>query len=233
MDEREVRRIIKRLIMSLNATRSMDRRERRQDIAFAVFFCAMALVVPMVLCPVLDAFVGLPVALAVLALCWALAFGMGLWNRWRVLRGFYLVHDVAAHTQLVRVERPPLPAPLDDFVLALPARSPEILSFEYNWLLRCGAVHKETPLTVYLVRAAALSSRCPDHNLIDDAELYCIPLASLDVNEENAERFAGESRIVSAVMLDCRIEEQRRREGRSREARAADSYFDGKGRPLA
>ena len=121
--------------MAMNARRPMNAGERRRDYALAIGLCALALLVPIFAGAALAAKNKTLAAVIVGDCAIVLALAIGLLNRRRVLRRFYIVPD--AH-KLVDVrdgsgELDRL-AKISPTLLYPAPPVPELLDLFYNWL---------------------------------------------------------------------------------------------------
>ena len=146
--------------MAMNARRPMNAGERRRDYSLAIGLCALALLVPIFAGAALAAKNKTLAAVIVSDCAIVLALSIGLLNRRRVLRRFYIVPD--AH-KLVDVRDGS--GELDRLAgisptLLYPAPPvPELLDLFYNWLCSRKIIEPGVRLEAYSVTAAELERR--------------------------------------------------------------------------
>ena len=144
----------------MNAWRPMDAAEKRRDYAFAIMLCTLALLVPIFAGAALVAKNKILAAVIVSDCAIVLALIIGLANRRRVLRRFYVVPD--AHL-LVDVKE--ADGELDRLAqisptLLYPAPPvPELLDLFYNWLCNRRIIEPGERLEACRVTAADLEGR--------------------------------------------------------------------------
>lgn len=146
--------------MAMNARRPMNAEERRRDYALAIGLCALALLVPIFAGAALAAKNKTLAAVLVSDCAIVLALAIGLLNRRRVLRRFYIVPD--AH-KLVDVRDGS--GELDRLAgisptLLYPAPPvPELLDLFYNWLCSRKIIEPGVRVEAYSVTTAELEGR--------------------------------------------------------------------------
>ena len=147
----------------MNAWRPMDAAQKRRDYAFAIGLCTLALLVP-IFAGAVFAGMGKTRTAVLISLCsFALALSVGLANRFRVLRRFYVVPD--AHL-LVDVKE--AGGELDRLAqitptLLFPAPPlPELLDLFYNWLCNRKIIEPGERVEACRVTAADLEGKLND-----------------------------------------------------------------------
>ena len=141
----------------MNAWRPMDAAEKRRDYAFAIMLCTLALLVPIFAGAALVAKNKILAAVIVSDCAIVLALIIGLANRRRVLRRFYVVPD--AHL-LVDVKE--AGGELDRLAQISPTLLypvppvPELLDLFYNWLCNRRIIEPGERLEACRVTAAEL-----------------------------------------------------------------------------
>ena len=144
--------------MAMNAERPMDAAEKRRDYAFAIMLCVLALLVPLAAGAVLAALGKMRAAVIVSVYSVALALTIGLANRLRVLRRFYIMPD--AHTFVdVRDGSGELDrlAKISPTLLFPAPPLPELLDLFYNWLCNRKIIEPGERVEAWRVTAAELN----------------------------------------------------------------------------
>ena len=147
----------------MNAWRPMDAAEKRRDLALAIALCTLALLVPIFAGAALVAKNRILAAVIVSDCAIVLALIIGLANRRRVLRRFYVVPD--AHL-LVDVKE--AGGELDRLAQISPTLLypvppvPELLDLFYNWLCNRRIIEPGERLEACRVTAADLEGKLND-----------------------------------------------------------------------
>ena len=158
MDEKQRKRLCKKLVMQLNSIRRMTDQERKRDTLFGILISVLVVLIPILAVPFLFGFGHTRAGVIVLVVSVGLGLGIGLFRRRRVLRNYYLVPDAHA---LVDVwdgsnEIGRLCAVVPTLVFgSVPA--PEMLDLFYNWLCRRGMLRPGERLTALRVTGAQLA----------------------------------------------------------------------------
>lgn len=144
----------------MNAWRPMDAAEKRRDYAFAIMLCTLALLVPIFAGAALVAKNKILAAVIVSDCAIVLALIIGLANRRRVLRRFYVVPDAhllvdvkEAGDELDRL------AQISPTLLYPVPPVPELLDLFYNWLCNRRIIEPGERLEACRVTAAELEGR--------------------------------------------------------------------------
>lgn len=151
------RKICNKIIMAINSVRPLSAREKRCDYAFAIFFVSLMILVPLISIPWLMA-VGKPIlALFINIISVGTALLVGISNRRRILRSFYLTPD--AH-RFVSIENGN--EQLEDFlktdevlISTIPQKDPYI-DVLYNWLCRRDLLRVKEQVTWYAIDTGRL-----------------------------------------------------------------------------
>ena len=136
-EEKNDKKICNRIIMAINSVRPLSAKERRRDYAYGIFLMVLMIFVPLLSIPWLMAVKKPVLALLVNTVSIGTALFIGLGNRRRIIRSFYLTRD--AH-RFVSIENGN--ETLEDFlktdevlISTIPQRDPYI-DVLYNWLCR-------------------------------------------------------------------------------------------------
>ena len=158
MNEKQRKRLCKKLIMQMNAIRQMTDRDRKRDLLFGFLFSFLVILVPMLVVPILYGFRHTRAAVIVLVVSVGLGLGLGLGRRRRILRGFYQVSDAHRLTEVRdgsnEIGRLCTVVPTLVFG-SEPA--PQMLDLFYNWLCRRRLIQPGESLTVWQVTGAQLA----------------------------------------------------------------------------
>ena len=156
-EEKNDKKICDRIIMAINSVRPLSGREKKRDLALAVFLVVLLIFVPLVSIPWLMALKKPVAALLINTVSIGTALFVGIGNRRRIIRSFYLARD--AH-RFVSVENGN--DRVEDFlktdevlVSAIPQKDPYI-DVLYNWLCRRNLIALNEPVTWYSVDAGRL-----------------------------------------------------------------------------
>lgn len=158
MDEKQRKRLCKKLVMQLNSIRRMTDSERKRDLLFGLLLGILLVLVPILAVPLLLGFHHTAAGLIVLAVSVGLGLGIGLFRRRRTLRSFYQVPD--AHSLVEVRDGSGVIRQLCTVVPTLvfgSAPAPEMLDLFYNWLCRRGMLRPGERLTAWRVTGAQLA----------------------------------------------------------------------------
>ena len=158
MDEKQRKRLCKKLVMQLNSIRRMTEQERKRDLLFGLVVSALLVLVPILAVPFLFGFGHTRAGVIVLVVSVGLGLGIGLFRRRRVLRSFYQVPD--AHSLVEVRDGSGVIGQLCTVVPTLVFGSvpaPEMLDLFYNWLCRRGMLRAGERLTAWRVTGAQLA----------------------------------------------------------------------------
>ncbi|MBQ5521758.1 MAG: hypothetical protein IIT86_02940 [Oscillospiraceae bacterium] len=87
------KKICNRLIMAINSSRPLSKQDKRRDYAFAIFFVALTVCVPLISIPWLMTIHKPASALAVSAVSIGTAMIVGISRRRKIIRAFYRTED--------------------------------------------------------------------------------------------------------------------------------------------
>ena len=158
MDEKQRKRLCKKLIMQLNSIRRMTKQEQKRDLLFGLAIGVLLVLVPILAVPILFALGHTCAGVIVLVASVGLGLGIGLARRRRTLRSFYQVPD--AHSLVEVRDGAQEIGRLCTVVPTLIFGSepaPEMLDLFYNWLCRRGMLRAGERLTAWQVTGAQLA----------------------------------------------------------------------------
>ncbi len=196
------RKICNKIIMAINSVRPLSAREKRCDYAFAIFFVSLMILVPLISIPWLMT-VGKPIlALLINTVSIGTALFVGIGNRQRILRSFYLTQD--AH-RLVTIESGD--EQLEDFlktdevlISTLPQKDLYI-DVLYNWLCRRNLIRVKEEVTWYAIDAGKLQPYLNQESDLSGQEKILLMVMKGRLPDD-PDRFYAEAKYLGVYLLN-------------------------------
>ena len=225
-------------VMALNAWRPMDRRERRNDLAYAAFLVTTIILIPLSAYPIalLMGHDSPLWAFGILLVFAGIGFTGGLLRRRYILSRFFGVMDVDGRMELCSVRSREQFEQLAEVPMLVFPRGMEASTrlFVYNWLRNRQALSGKERIVAYTMPGEQLLAYLGS-DAVADTSLLLIPESELDMPTEVTarNRFEQELFMIHGVRLAQLVAAVRNEAQRQQTAEAAAKTAETAGEAIA
>ena len=176
MENQEAKKTVNRLIMQINAIRTMDERQRRNDLIYGIVLMVLFLAPLLIGLPWLLT-VGKPlIAVMTVLVGWLIGAGIGLTRRHQIISSFLKVRNAESLIDLKEGEGRLEKLKKINPVLLFPfGPQKELLQLAYNWLVRQKLINEGERIEAYRFTGRQLKDGIT-LNIAEDLEVMLIPL---------------------------------------------------------